>query len=55
MLAMQKLLEHRLTKAIVSHAKYYNAKHFVCEYDKSNLVYLNSKNIDSTKPTKKLD
>ena len=55
MLAMQKLLEHRLTKAIALQAKYYNSKHLVCEYDKGSLIYLKNRNIDSTRPTKKLD
>ena len=55
MLAMRKIVEKRLEKAVASHAKYYNKKHLDRIYEVSDLVYLNSKNINSTRPTKKLD
>ena len=55
MLALHILLEKQLGKAVVSQAKYYNSKYLPREYNGGYHVYLSSKNIDSTRPTKKLD
>ena len=55
LLVMQKVLNKRLEKAVAAQAKYYNFKHLTCQYNVGNLVYFNSKNIDSTCLTKKLD
>lgn len=55
MLAMQKILKKQLKKTVASQVKYYNFKHLQYLYNISSLVYLNSKNIDSTRPTKELD
>ena len=55
MAAIRKYLERRLAKAVVSQAKYYNSKHVAREYNVGDSVYLNSKNINSTRSTKKLD
>ena len=55
MLAMQILLKKRFGKAVASQAKYYNSKYLPREYNIGDHVYLNSKNINSTRPTKKLD
>ena len=53
--AMRKLLEKRLTKAVAAQAKHYNSKHKPRKYNVGDLVYLNSRNIESTRPSKKLD
>ena len=53
--AMQKLLEKCLTKAVAVQAKYYNLKHKPRKYNIGDLVYFNSQNIKSTRPSKKLD
>ena len=53
--AMQKLLEKRLTKVVAAQAKYYNLKYKPRKYNVKNFVYLNSQNIESTRPSKKLD
>ena len=55
MAAMHRRLEKRLAKAVAFQAKYYNSKHIAREYNVGDLIYLNSKNIDSTRLTKKLD
>ena len=55
MAVMCKRLEGRLAKAVAFQAKYYNSKHVAREYNVGDSVYLNSKNIDSTRPTQKLD
>ena len=55
MAAIRRCLEKQLAKAIASQAKYYNSKQVAREYNIDNLVYLNSRNIDSTYLTKKLD
>ena len=52
---MRKALERRLAKAVALQTKFYNAKHLSRSYNVGEFVYLNSKNIDSTRPTKKLD
>ena len=53
--AMRNNLEKKLAKTIASQAKYYNAKHLPKLYNIGEFVYLNSKNIDPTRPIKKLD
>ena len=55
LLAMQQNLEKRLAKAVALQAKYYDLKHFPRTFAVGDFVYLNSKNIDSTRPSKKLD
>ena len=55
LVAKRNKLEKRLAKAVASQAKYYNAKHFPQLYNIENVVYLNSKNIELTHSTKKLD
>ena len=55
LLAMQQNLEKRLAKAVASQAKYYNSKHLPRTFAVGDFVYLNSKNIDLTRPSKKLD
>lgn len=40
--AIQKLLEKRFIKAIVSQAKYYNSKHKPHKYNIKKFIYLNS-------------
>ena len=52
---MRKFVEKRLASAVEAQAKYYNRKHKLQRYNVGDYVYLNSKNIDSTRPTKKLD
>ena len=54
-MAIRRHLEERLAKAVAFQAKYYNSKHVARKYNVGNLIYLNSKNIDSIRPTKKLD
>ena len=53
--AMQKIVEKQLAKAVASQAKFYNSIHLSCLYNIGAFVYLNSKNINLTRPTKKLD
>ena len=53
--AMRGKLEARVKKAVEQQAKYYNAKHKPQSYKVGDMVYLNSKNIKSTRPSKKLD
>ena len=53
--AMQKLMEKHLAKAVAAQAKFYNFKHLSQQYNVGDYVYLNSKNIDLTWPSKKLD
>ena len=55
MVAMQKLMEKHLAKAVAAQAKSYNSKHLPRQYNVGDYVYLNSKNIDLTRPSKKLD
>ena len=55
LLAMQQNLEKRLAKAVALQAKYYNSKHFPRTFAVGDFVYLNSKNIDLTRLSKKLD
>lgn len=38
-----------------SHIKFYNKKHWSKSYNIENKVFFNSKNIESTRPLKKLD
>ena len=52
---MQKVLNKWLENVVAAQTKYYNSKHLARQYNIGNLVYLNSKNIDLTHPTKKLD
>ena len=52
---MQKLLEKRLTKVVVTQAMHYNSKHKPRKYNVGDFVYFNSQNIESTRPSKKLD
>ena len=54
-MAMKKLLEKHLTKAVAAQAKHYNSKHKLRKYNVGDLVYLNSQNIESTCLSKKLD
>ena len=55
LLAMQQNLVKKLTKAVALQPKYYNSKHFPRIFAVEDFVYLNSKNIDSNRPSKKLD
>ena len=55
LLAIQRNLEKQLAKAVALQAKYYDSKHLPRTFAVGEFVYLNSKNIDSTKPSKKLD
>lgn len=55
LLAMHKFVEKCLAKATATQAKYYNKKHLSCSYNVGKFVYLNSKNINLTQSTKKLD
>ena len=48
-------LEARLKKAQKVQAKYYNKKHTPRKFKAGEKVYLNSKNIELTRPFKKLD
>ena len=48
-------LEARLKKAQEAEAKYHNKKHTPRTFEAENKVYLHSKNIKSTRPSKKLD
>lgn len=52
---MHAKLKAQFKKAINSHAKYYNAKHQLQLYNIEDKVFFNSKNIESTRPLKKLD
>ena len=54
LLIIRKVLDKRLEKAVVTQAKYY-FKHLVHQYNVGNLVCINSKHIDLTCLTKKLD
>ena len=54
-MAMRKLVEKCLAKAIAVQTKHYNAKHLLRIYNVGEFVYLNSRNIDSTHLMKKLD
>ena len=47
--------EARLKKAQEAQTKYYNKKHIPCTFEAGDKVYLNSKNIESTCLSKKLD
>ena len=53
--AMRNNLEKKLAKTVIMQAKHYNAKHLPQLHNVEDFVYFNSKNIDSTRPTKKLD
>ena len=55
LVAMQKLLEKHLTKAVAAQAKHYNLKHKLRKYNIGDFVYLNSRNIKSIHPFKKLN
>ena len=48
-------LEARLKKAQKAQVKYYNKKYTPCTFKARDKVYLNSKNIKLTCPSKKLD
>ena len=48
-------LEARLKKAQKAQVKYYNKKHTSRTFKAGDKVYLNSKNIELTRPSKKLD
>ena len=52
---MREKLEARLEKAQEAQTKYYNKKHTPRIFKTGDKVYLNSKNIKSTRPFKKLD
>ena len=54
-LKMKKLLEETWKKTCLSQRKSYNAKHTPKSYCVGDMVYLNAKNIKSTRPSKKLD
>lgn len=45
----------KLSKAYTNQVKYYNSKYIPWTFKADDKVYLNSKNIDLTKPSKKLD
>ena len=53
--AMRSKLETRVKKAVEQQVKYYNGKHKPQLYKVKDMVYFNSKNIKSTRPSKKLD
>ena len=55
LMAIYKFVEKQLAKTAATQAKHYNTKHFLRVYNVGEFVYLNSKNIKSTQPTKKLD
>ena len=48
-------MEKHLAKGVAAQAKSYNSKHLPRQYNVGDYVYLNSKNIDLTRPSKKLD
>ena len=55
LLGIRTKLEAHMKKAVENQAKYYNEKHTPRHYKVGDKVYLNSKNIKSTRPNKKLD
>ena len=55
LMTIREKLEAQVKKAVKAQAKYYNAKHKPQTYNIKDMVYLNSKNITSTRPSKKLD
>ena len=55
MAAMQKFLKKPFMKVVAAQAKHYNLKYKSRKYNVGDLVYLNSQNIKSTCPSKKLD
>ena len=52
---MKQKLEIRVKKAVEAQAKYYNKKHQQQKYNVRDKVFLDSQNIKSTQPSKKLD
>ena len=55
LLAMQQNLEKRLAKAVALQAKYYDLKYLLRTFAVRDFLYLNSKNIDLTRLSKKLN
>ena len=55
LLVMQQNLKKKFAKAVASQTKYYDLKHFPKIFAVKDFEYLNSKNINSTKPSQKLD
>ena len=53
--AMRGKLEAQVKKTVEQQAKYYNAKHKPQSYKIGDMVYLNSKNINLMRPSKKLN
>ena len=53
-MTMQGKLEAQVKKTIEAQTKYYNAKHKPQTYNIGDMVYLNSKNIILTQPSKNL-
>ena len=54
-MTMRGKLEAQVKKAVKAQAKYYNVKYKPRIYNIRDMVYLNSKNITLTRPSKKLD
>ena len=52
---MKQKLEVQVKKVVEMQAKYYNVKHQQRKYNVGNKVFLDSQNIKSTWPSKKLD
>ena len=52
---MKQKLEVQVKKAVEAQAKYYKAKHQQQKYNVEDKIFLNSRNIKSTQPSKKLD
>ena len=55
LLVMQCNLEKKLAKAVALQVKYYNLKHLPNTFAVRDFVYLNNKNINPTRSSKKLD
>ena len=53
--AMQQNLEKRLAKTVALQVKYYDLKHSPKTFAVKDFIYLNSKNINLSRPSKKLD
>ena len=53
--SMQKKLKARWQALVDAQARHYNKKHKPMTYKVGNKIYLNNKNIESTRPAKKLD